>query len=1680
MPVDDRDEKTSASSPPEKESEVKAALQSETDAPLPPAAEAAAERDADRPEPVTPQGRRRRFLTRRNALIATIAVVVGAVVLVLAVIIAYRLGYVDRYIADQFKTTLAQYGIRAEIKQFETKFGPQTVEMREIELYDQATGERLGKIDRILASVRIDDLYRISLSRNVNLQDLQVDGLEMWVKFDAEGNSNFRNLRLPPPDPNARILFSYSTAKIRLNNAVVHYGDERHDISGEARNIVATIEPDDPSAPEESRMNRISFSSTDSTFVYNGRPVNPINIEARGRINQTRAEIQELVLRSPVAEARLSGVMDDWRKLSYRMDVNSMVDLTQASDVLQTGATLRGVGNIVATITGEGSRYRIDGNIKADALAADGVRLQALTISGQGSGDGKTYEVNGRAVAELLTAGDFQLNTVQLTGKVMGTGTDFRWLGELRAAAARHPSGTIAGLILTDATAESHDEVLTYSAASIQVARLASQGANFNGLQATGVRGRTENGVTTAAVASVRTGTITASGTRVDGLSANNLSIVARDHVTNIETDNLRVGGVVASGAKVGSLNIAGVRLAIYESSRYEATSGDINAGTVTLPASKDFAGGRVDSVRLNRPVFVVEASGRYRLSGDLSLGGGVLGQINLGSARAALVATNSEIQLNNFDANILGGHAKGNATVSTLPRGASRVGAEFSNLDIGNLIATFTARPILITGKATGTTNLAFPGTNLGAASGTARIELTAETGNDASGRTPINGEVALRAKNGLFEIESANLRTPASELNASGQFSIERNESNLKLDLASSDAAELQRVLFSTGLFYDLEDRLEKSKLELAGKVAFNGTLRGRLKEPSVEGRASLDSLLMNGRDLGSLAANISTTPDAVQITNGQLAERDGGGVQFALNFPLAEGSSNASIDATLDRVNAGNLSAALAVLSPQFTQLGQIESDLSGRVNIQGIPDAMRGNAELRFARGRISGEPFENITALATFNGSIVNLESVVAQLDAGRVTATGTFNTKDRALDIQAQATGIQLERLAAFAPNAGALPTVTGTANLNASIKGVLTEDDFSNFDVNFDGEGRDVKINNRPAGALTLVGRTQNKQLDITFTTGLLGAQQQTVAARVDLGTKNLKTTVATTLTGADLTNLFSIFLPETNVRVTGRATGTLRAEGDLITENAVGETEYGLAGLSGTASFTDLTVLIEDVQLIAVSPLVVQFSRKEVYFEKTQFTGSNTNVAFGGRLALAPGGENSLTVDGKINLRVLNGLSPDLFLTGSADVNVRVTDDDNLPVAERYKSPRINGTAFLTNASIATLIADERLTISNIKGGVRFNNNQAQIDSLTGVLGGGRVSVTGGALLSGLTPTRFQFNVRGEDVTIPYPEDFRSTADVDLEFRGSSTRGQQISTIISGTINLRRAEYTEDIDLETLISRRREALIEQGGEFALAATAQFQDLKIEGRDALIVRNNLAETVGSVSLRINGPVKEPIVAGRITATTGTINFRNKRYEIQRATIDLPGSLDADPILNIQAEAEIQGYDVITSITGPLTQPSVNVRSDPALPQADVVSLILTGELATGDTGASALAQSGLGTAASLLTESLISAPARRATDKLFGLNRFEIDPLIAGRGGQSPTARLTVGRQINRNLSITYSTNVTGNQNQVLAVEYRVSNRISFVAQYEQGSTTSFGSRNDNFSFEVRLKKRF
>jgi translocation and assembly module TamB len=1658
MSVDDRDngsgkDAPSETSPPSPSGkEIRDALRSKTDEPLPPLAEAIAERDAQRRHPVTPQGRRRRFLNRRNVFIATIAAAIGIVALILLIVLIYRLGYVDRYVAGQIQDTFAKYGIRAEIKTFHAGFPPQTVEMLGVELYDAQTGEKLGKIDRLLATVRIEDLYALNLQRNINLKDLKIEGLEAWITFDEQGRSNFRNIHVPPPEPNKRILFAYSTAHVEIKNGVIHYGDKRHEISGEGRNLTATVQPDDLTAPAASWMNTVTLALSNSTFTYDGRPVNDIEIQARGRVNQTRAEIQELVLRSPVAQATLTGTMDDWRALHYQMNITSSVDLTQLSDVLQAGTTLRGTGSFAGVVSGEGDKYKVEGGIKSDALAADNLRLQGLNITASGSGQGRTYDINGKAVAALLTAGDFQLNNVQLVGGVMGTGSDFRWVGELRAAAERSYGTTITGLILQDARAEMNNGVLIASSRQFSANGLSASGARANGITASDLRLRSENNVTTASVSRVKAGAIVGSGAKVNGVTANNVDIVSRDGVTSVVVKEVQVGATSAAGVEIGNINIAGVRLSV-RGGRAEGSTADINAGTVKL------ADGQMENVKLAKPVFVVEPSGRYRASADLSIGGGMLGQMNMGQARAQVVATNTEIQLNNFNADIFKGRANGNARIAITKGGTSRIAATFDQVDVAGPLTAFAGAAVPLSGRAAGKIDLAFPGTDFKQATGTLTTNFTADNLETDTGRVPLTGVVAIRANRGLFDIDRVDLQTPASKLKATGQFSFSA-DSNLQVDLNSSDATELQTVLISSGLLPDVEEQMRTYGVELAGQLAFNGTLRGKLSAPDIDGRVSLSTLLVNGNDLGALSASLKMTAAELQIAAGRLTEKDGGGMQFTLIAPRT-GENNTTFEATLDRVNAGSLLAALPLSKSTRAQLLDTQADASGQIKITGIPNAMVGSAELRFGPGRLAGEPLESMIARATFAGSKVTIENVDARLAAGHIVASGNYDTTTKAFDFAGRAEGVQLSRLFALTNRPG-LSTVSGTADFNAHVSGNLSESDFSAYQISFDGEGKNVVINGREAGTLALVGRTENKQLNITLTTGLLGPTPQVVAAKIDLGSDKLAANVETTLNNADLSGLLKMLVPQASVKLSGTATGTLKASGNLLDEDGY----FSTAGLQGTANFTQLSFRVEDVQLNATSPLVVRFSPSELTFEQTQFTGPGTNIALSGTLALGPGGRQSMTADGQLNLRVLNGLSPDAFTSGTAEVAVRVTGT--------YERPRLNGTASVTGGSISLLIGNERWTIANLKALVRFTSNQAQIDSMTGTLGGGHVSATGGALLDGFTLSRFLFNIHGDNVTAPYPTNFRTTGDLDLEIKGTARE-----QLIGGTVNVRRSEYTEDIELADLINFRQRESIEEGSEIEITRAALFSNLRIEGRNALVVRNNLADLVASVSLEVNGPVKDPLISGRITATSGTLNFRNDRYEITRALMDFPPQRNTDPIINIQGESQIRGYRITVGLTGPLSQPQAVISSEPALPQADIVSLITTGQLATGDTSTSILSQSGLGTATSLLTDALINAPAQRATSKLFGLSRFEINPVIGGSGA-TPAARLTVGKRINKDLSVTYSTNVASDPNQILAVEYRVSDRLFFIAQYEQASTRRLTARNNNFNFEIRFRRRF
>lgn len=1687
---------------------------------------------------------RRAYFTRRNAAISTGLIAILVVLIVVAAVIFYRTGGGDTYVKNQFVAKMEDIGIVFDADVFRLGISPLELELKNATFTDKISGEKLFFIRDARLGLTVQDLYAWQLSRDISIDTTNISGAEVWVKFDADGNSNFANLKLVDDQAGGRVNFKYGSLNFAMRDSVIHFGDVSRKIAADANNVVFLLEPENIDVPDEQKRYKFDFTSTNSKFVYDERPLTPVDIRAVGIADRLGADISQFKLTTPIGESTMNGRLDDWATLRYNLNIESTVDLTQTSNIFPLGATLRGTGSFKGNVSGEGENYRIDGNIDSQSLQADGIYLKAVNVAATVEGTNSQYEANGTAIAELLTFEDFRIDFPKITGNVRGTGTDFRWVGELQAAAAKSDALTLGGLFLSDAVAEYRDKELTASAGNGRASKFSVNDNEFANLVTRNLQFSTNDGVTSVSAGSVQAGSLTAQnyklngikgrnlrvkdtgnrtnvtvnglqaqsadiegtkvrnltadeftltdnprstdlraknlraasvdagGTRVTGLSAPELTITDSANQTVVYSDRLRVATVDAGAATLGSLNIAGVRLTIRQG-RVEGSSKDIDAGTVMLKKTSDLAdGGTLQNVRIVRPVFVVEPSGRYRASADMSLGGGIVGSIPLGAAQASVNVSNDRVELTNLTAQVMDGRLNGNAVIALSTRGQSTIQADFADLDLAKLAALQGGRIIPIEGQATGNVNLTLNGTEYRTASGTINADITATAGNADRGTLPINGKIQLSAANGLFNVDLANFNTEKSRLSATGRFDLRNVDSNLNVALNSTDASEIDRLVRVLGVSPAIEEQFDSMQVQLAGNLAFTGTLTGNFSDPTVDGKASLDSVSLRGRELGSITSDIFVSPvSGTEIRNGLLRERDGGNVAFNLLLPNT--ANNISVQATLTNVDAANLIAALPLGNLLPESIRDFSAQTSGTVNITGLPNQASGQIDLSSTNGSVAGQAFDGLTAKATFLGTLITLENFELRSGPGFLRANGTYDRADTKFDFNIEGKGVQLAGLRPLLGNADAVPAVTGIADITAKATG--ESDRPSTYNFKFGGTARDVVINDNPFGEITFNGDTANQVLNANIT-AILGNSPQVINATVNFGNEDLPFRVKTEFRESPLGPFVALVPQLRGIPIAGTGTGQIEFGGNLSQRDAAGNRAFTTANLTGSARFSQLALQIQDTPLVATEPVVVAFDTREITFTSARFSGGGSNVTVSGTKALTADGTNNLAVDGRVNLSLLNVIpgiaSSDTFFAGFANVAIRLAGVNS--------TARISGTANIENASVATFIGSGRLTFDRLKGQILFTANQVQFNEITGFLGGGSFVASGGALLGdNLDIASFRIGLNGSNITVPLPEDFVTTGDATLEVSGRRI-GTDLSVLIAGNIRARRSLYTEDIELANIVGARREGSLSSGGSSSIYAP-RF-DLTIEGRDALVVRNNIADLTASVSLRLTGNTNNPQVSGRITANSGTIFFRKDRYIVQRGVLEFPPNTEIEPIINLQAESEIGGYQVLVNLSGPLTDTELlnaTVRSSPALPQADVISLITTGNLSNTESGIPTLASTGINTAAEILTDSIINNPARKATDRLFGLNVFEIDPIISGER-LNPSARLTVGRQINNRLRVTYATNLSQDQNQVLALEYRVSNKLSFVAQYEQRPLSNVTENRNNFSLEVRFRKRF
>ena len=257
----------------------------------------------------------------------------------------------------------------------------------------------------------------------------------------------------------------------------------------------------------------------------------------------------------------MNGRIDDWKALKYNLNVESTVDLTQTSNTFPLGTTLRGVGTFKGVISGEGETYHVEGAANSDSLAAGGVYLKAVNVEGTVAGTNSNYEANGKAVAELLTFQDFRVEFPRLSGNIRGTGTDFRWVGELQAAAAKSGAMTIGGLYLADSVAELHDEELDLNAGAARARKFSAGDTDFTDLAVRNFRLTNKNGGTNVSAANGTAGSLANKSIKLNGISGSALKVKNSGGTTDVQMNGLRASSGELKGSAPSNLTAGGFKL---------------------------------------------------------------------------------------------------------------------------------------------------------------------------------------------------------------------------------------------------------------------------------------------------------------------------------------------------------------------------------------------------------------------------------------------------------------------------------------------------------------------------------------------------------------------------------------------------------------------------------------------------------------------------------------------------------------------------------------------------------------------------------------------------------------------------------------------------------------------------------------------------------------------------------------------------------------------------------------------------------------------------------------------------------------------------------------------------------------------------------------------------------------
>ena len=431
----------------------------------------------------------------------------------------------------------------------------------------------------------------------------------------------------------------------------------------------------------------------------------------------------------------------------------------------------------------------------------------------------------------------------------------------------------------------------------------------------------------------------------------------------------------------------------------------------------------------------------------------------------------------------------------------------------------------------------------------------------------------------------------------------------------------------------------------------------------------------------------------------------------------------------------------------------------------------------------------------------------------------------------------------------------------------------------------------------------------------------------------------------------------------------------------------------------------------------------------------------------------------ELDIRLDGSVNMTLAESFNPKVLARGTVGINLNASGTMSKPV--------LQGRLEVKNTFVSH--NDFPSGLSDLNGVLVFDRNRIQIQSLTGTTGGGTIALTGSATYQGGV-FQLDFGATAHGVRLRYPPGVSSTADADLRLTGNTN-----SALLNGDVLVTKLAVTPGFDFGAYIEKSKQLTIHTQSD-SLQSRLKL-DIHVGTTPELQMQTAVARLSGNADLRVRGTADRPAILGRVEVLEGEISFNGNKYMLERGDVTFANPTKTQPIIDMAATTRVRDYDITVQFRGDASVPNglkVSWQSDPQLPEADVISLLALGRTQEESAAVASNGSFGFGGEASnLLINEALNSTVNSRLQRLFGASRVKIDP----QGLASDTAvvrgpQVTVEQQVANNLTLTYSTNVSVSNQQIIQVEYNITRNISIVALRDWNGVVSF-----DFKIRRRLK---